>query len=136
MVFLRASIARLAATACLLALASGPWLQCAGWQAAPADRMACCADDGQCPMDDNAVHAGHAAPATQADADRCCAMSESDNVPQAPAARVVLAAILVQLTGPSATFAVDRDSRDRLRSRDQIPASPVPRHLLLSVFLI
>jgi hypothetical protein len=72
---------------------------------------------------------------TQADADRCCASSESQgSASQSPQ---------FALVAPTATpafelFAATPESSSRLvTAQDQVPLpSPIPKHLLLSVYLI
>lgn len=109
---------------------------CGGWETTAEARMACCVE-GACAM--------HLAPGpgpdptraiSQADADRCCASSESPNsTPTSPVFALALPpATLVQhlfAAAPLLTLAFDP-------AREPVPltASPVPKHLLLSVFLI
>jgi hypothetical protein len=104
--------------------------------ATPEARMACCSDDGPCPMHKSEFEDGPTRVVTQAEADRCCAASEhEDSTPsQSNAAFFVTLAIAVSpipglLPAPEA-------HADIWRASVPIPASHVPKHLLLSVFLV
>jgi hypothetical protein len=111
---------------------------CAGWAATPEARMACCSESGECPM-----HAGDehgAAPEgglTQEQADACCAASEHDQSSQpAPAVPAVISSavlgggVIVPARTPAFVLS------NGWRTDAPIPIASVPRHVLLSVFLI
>jgi hypothetical protein len=98
------------------------------------ERMACCSDRGSCPM-----HKGEkdgAAPAiSQAEADSCCAASETDE--SAPTASTLNFSIslapvqtAVQLVEPPL---VRMEAR---RTLAPVPSTSVPKYVLLSVFLV
>ena len=130
---------RTAAFFVVLTLAAAGWAECAGWQAAPEARMACCSDHGDCPMHGSTGSrpvSGRVV--TQAQADSCCAASGTDDsTPSAVAFSLSLSAVLVPSTlstmppvmVPPASFAA---------WRIQVPLPPghAPKHVLLSVFLI
>ncbi len=111
---------------------------CEGWAATPEARMACCNDGQPCPM-----HAGASdgSPATQtvtqADADRCCASSEQEQSGQAtqsfavPVSSTVLGLGIVVPPAPPRLVLTDA-----WRTGVPIPPRPVPKHVLLSVFLL
>jgi len=130
---------RLFAIALSLVLIGGNAAVCAGWAATPEARMACCTgtDDG-CPMHQGGSHhTGSARPLTQAQADSCCAASERDqsNKPTPTSAAAISSAVLgagivVPATLPTLILS------DRWRTDRPIPITPVPRHVLLSVFLV
>ena len=98
--------------------------------------MACCTG-GDCPM-----HKGespHSTPqhgVTQAQADSCCASSEGQSHQPAPAfSSVISSAVLgaaFVLPPPVPALVVS----DSWRTAAPIPIAPVPRHVLLSVFLV
>jgi hypothetical protein len=134
----RSVVRRLASLVAVLALSTSAWAQCAGWQNTAEARMACCADGEQCPM--HAARSGGAQGdrrITQAQADACCTLSErsSSTTPSASThvATITFAPVptLVSFVLPDAT-----SIRDGWRTLVPISASPVPRHLLLSVFLV
>jgi hypothetical protein len=73
---------------------------------------------------------------TQGDADRCCAASESPNpTPSSPIFVLALppATLVQQLFAAAPSFTLAFDA-----AREPVPLAsiPVPKHLLLSVFLI
>ena len=70
---------RLSAVLLTLALAAGQAGVCAGWMPTPEERMACCSDDGPCPMHKSESEDGPTRDVTQAEADRCCAASEHED---------------------------------------------------------
>ena len=127
---------RLSAVLLTLALAAGPAGVCAGWMSSPEARMACCSDDGACPMHRSESEDGPAGIVTQADADRCCAASQQDDSappPTGPAFTVTPAVALIPLPAllpqPESHVSISRASVP-------IPAAHVPKHVLLSVFLV
>lgn len=107
---------------------------CAGWMPSADARMACCATDDPCPMHDP-TGSGDPAGVTQHQADSCCAMSAHDD--GAASTSVTVAAVtLVPVFGPAA-HVVAPPSVAQLPSSIAIFRSvPVPKHLLLSVFLV
>jgi hypothetical protein len=128
---------RLSVVFLTLALVAGQASVCAGWMSSPEARMACCADDGPCPMhtsdseDDESKRV-----VSQAEADRCCAASEQDDSapsPTGPAFFVTLAVALSPLPAllpqPESHVSLSRASVPR-------PTAHVPTHVLLSVFLV
>jgi len=128
---------RVLAFALALTLLGANGALCAGWAATPEARMACCAD-ADCPMHRGSREASQSAHAlTQAEADACCAKSESRQADtSSPTAVVALAAPVLDaglVLPPSlpARISVDAWRRDAARV-----VSPVPRHILLSVFLV
>jgi len=127
---------RLAGIVLSLALAASNLGLCAGWQATPEARMACCSTMGNCPMHKSDSPSGSKGILTQADADRCCAVSEEgDSTPSAPgfslSAPIALVANPVPSLEPAAT--VNLAAWGALAS---LPAAHVPKHLLLSVLLV
>jgi hypothetical protein len=121
-----------------LVLIAGNAAVCAGWTATPEARMACCSKGGDCPMHKGDSH--RAAPEgalTQAQADACCAASERDQSNQTSPASVAAASSAVLGTGivvPASIPALVLS--DGWRTAAPVPIPPVPRHVLLSVFLV
>jgi hypothetical protein len=131
----RSLMMRFAAVAILIVLPTTAWAQCAGWQSTAEARMECCAQEEQCPM-----HAGTGASlthtVTQQQADTCCALSE--RAPSTPSTSSQIApATLALVSAPVAVVLPDFEPlRNAWQSFVPIAASPVPRHILLSVFLV
>ena len=130
---------RIAAVLIAVMLPTSAWAQCAGWQSTAQARMACCVNEGQCPMHSRNGHqsgSGAQTKMTQAEADACCGLSErSTSTPSASShlTPIVLAVVSTPVSPISPALATLRAG-----SRDSVPivSSPVPRHLLLSVFLV
>jgi hypothetical protein len=126
------------AFALTLALVGANGALCAGWAATPEARMECCAD-ADCPMHKGGTLDGSrsAHVLTQAEADACCAMSErKQSETSSPTALVVLAAPVLDagvVLSPSLPARVLGESWRR-DAPSVVP--PVPRHILLSVFLL
>jgi hypothetical protein len=111
---------------------------CPGWASTPEARMACCAEDGMCPMrqgrSDGAT-SGNAL--TQATADSCCASSEGDESTTPDPGNVV--AISKTVLGDAVVIPTPIPAlvlSDSWRTVVPIPIAPVPRHVLLSVYLV
>jgi hypothetical protein len=136
--YVRSLTTRLAALVAVIALTMGSWVQCAGWQRTAAERMACCAHNGRCPMRHSTVPdvpIGNAI-VTQAQADSCCALSERS--PSTPSNSsyfatftLVVLSTLVSVPPPDAA-----PVHDAWRTFIPVSVSTIPRHLLLSVFLV
>lgn len=126
----------IAVSALIVFLSAGNTGLCAGWEATAEARMECCVE-GSCPMHSSSEHGSDSTRAiTQVDADRCCAASESPNpTPTSPIFALALppATLVQQLFAVAAPFAPAFDA-----AREPVPLAsiPVPKHLLLSVFLI
>lgn len=128
---------RLAAVALTLALFAGNVAVCAGWAATPEARMACCSDSA-CPMHKSDSPGSHTQRVvSQADADSCCASAEREAPgPSTPTFAMTIswavlgAAIILPAYTPALVLG------EAWRHLTPIPASPVPKHVLLSVFLL
>jgi len=129
---------RLSALLLCLALMGGNAAICAGWAATPEERMSCCAEGGDCPMHKGeSHHSGSGGMLTQAQADSCCAASERET--SSPSAPTSVAAITVAVLGPGIALPVTVPAivlSDRWRTSSPMPTPPVPKHVLLSVFLV
>ena len=132
------AIRRLTSLALALALVAGNVALCAGWTASPAARMACCAEAGRCPMHQSETSESHDGRAvSQGQADACCAASERQGADPStptlgltpwtvpPGAPIVLPAYVPP---PVLT--------EGWRIVARVPTSLIPRHVLLSVFLV
>lgn len=110
---------------------------CQGWQRTAEARMACCAEGGGCAMHEPATSEAAAGVVTQADADRCCAASESDDssAPSAAFAQSIPSAVL-GTTAPSLDVPPSGILEMRRRLIAPSPPGRVSKHVLLSVFLV
>jgi hypothetical protein len=131
-------VQRFAAVALMFALVAGNAAMCAGWKASPEARMACCADGADCPMHKGNSHrSGSERVLTQAQADSCCALSEGKNSNQS--SPTLAAAITAAVLGAGIILPADVPAlvlSDGWRTSAPIPIEPVPKHILLSVFLV
>ena len=131
-------IRRLAALALACGLVAGNAAICAGWVPTPEARMACCADGAECPM-----HKGESDSSaservlTQAQADSCCAAAEgqtSDRSNRSFVTAITAAVLGVGVLLPANVPALVLS--DAWRTSAPIPIGPVPKHVLLSVFIV
>jgi hypothetical protein len=131
-------VQRLAALAFALALVAGNAAICAGWMPSPEARMACCAHGGACPMHmgDSSGIVSHRV-VTQAQADNCCASSERESSNQssprfdaAVSSAVLGTGIVLPASVPAFVLS------DGWRTVAPTPTRTIPRHVLLSVFLV
>lgn len=121
-----------------LMLTGGPVGLCAAVTPTPEARMACCTENDACPMHDRAAHSSesHHQP-SQSQADQCCVESERDTPNQSmpmtvlgPATPVLSMSVLLPLRVPTLV------RTDAWRTTTPLLVTPVPRHLLLAVFLV
>jgi hypothetical protein len=129
---------RLSALLLTLALSVSHVSVCAGWLATPEARMACCSAGGACPMHKGGSHeSGSDRVITQAQADSCCASSEREESGQSVPS--FAPAISSMVLGPAVALPASFPAlvlSDRWRTVTPVPSSPVPKHVLLSVFLV
>ena len=129
---------RLAALALTLGLVAGNSAICTGWAPTPEARMACCVDESTCPMHKgDSYHSSSHGIVTQAQADSCCVSSEHENSDQSnpSCATVITSAVLgVGVVLPANVLSLVLS--DARRTSAPIPVAPVPRHVLLSVFVV
>ena len=130
----RSVLRRVASVVCVLAFAQSAATLCAGWQATPEARMECCRD-GACPLHRH-EHGAPRAHITQAAADDCCALSASpESSPPATAFASTITLAVLQSVPPVVVSLAPA----LLLSAPWETASPpthVPKHVLLSVFLV
>ena len=132
------AIRRLVALLLAVFVSAGNAAICAGWAPAPEARMECCSGDAPCPMhkgESRSQQSPHSI--SQAQADSCCALSERDSSNQSNPTNVASISSAVLGTGtvlPALVPALVLS--DGWRTVAPILSPPVPRHLLLSVFLV
>ena len=130
------SFRRIAVFVLAVGLVAGAWKPCAGWAPTPKARMSCCERTPMCPMHKRAGHGPRVA-ASQSDADACCAAAERRDTSQPSVSLAVLAptpvpvlAVFQELPSASTLWI------DSHRPPPHPASRQLPRHLLLSVFLI
>lgn len=127
---------RLVALALAVLVSAANVAVCAGWAPTPEARMACCTESGACPMHKSASNADDMRVVSQADADRCCALSERDDSAPSSGAYVFTVALAI-VTSPVPCVASELNSHQAgWHSPVPNPANNIPKHLLLSVFLV
>ena len=129
---------RLAALALTFGLMAGDAAVCAGWQPTAEARMACCADGVECPMHKgDSQRSGSERVLTQAEADSCCALSEGKSSNQS--SPTFVAAITAAVLGTGIVLPANVPAlvlSDAWRTSAPMPVARVPKHVLLSVFLV
>ena len=129
---------RVAGFAIIAAIVAGNLALCAGWASTAEARMACCTDGHECPMHKGGSRtSGSKRVVSQAQADACCSASESQQSTQSGPGfvTVISSSVLgVGIVVPTPVPALVMT--DGWRSAAPVPAAPVPRHVLLSVFLV
>ena len=129
---------RIATVVAVLALCAGNIAVCAGWQATPEARMACCMSGTSCPMHKSNGH-DHSSKGRvgQAQADSCCAASAQrrDSAAAgstfASSGAIALVPIAAMITVPTTA-----SPEQGWRALVPLPVSSTPKHLLLSVLLV
>ena len=130
-------IRRLAALTSVLTLCVGNVAVCAGWQATPEGRMACCTNATSCPMHKSELHhPGSTHQVTQAQADGCCAGSEQNDSAISQASFVSSGTVALVVATVPAVVAPLVPALQEWRAFVPLPVSPIPKHLLLSVLLV
>ncbi|HJZ74013.1 MAG TPA: hypothetical protein VKE51_19875 [Vicinamibacterales bacterium] len=128
---------RIAAVVAILALGAGKVGVCAGWQATPEARMACCMSGASCPMHKSEGH-DHSSKngVSQAQADSCCAASAQRTESTSPGSTFAASGVIALM--PAAVFSSPMTVLSAQEWRAPVPplVSSVPKHLLLSVFLV
>ena len=129
---------RLSAVFLCLGLVAGNAAVCASWMPTPQARMACCTDD--CPMhqgEPDKSPSQHVHVPTPAEADACCAASEREQSNTSSPTTIVTLAAPVLGTGIVLRARVPaRVSSVGWRTDAHSLSPPVPRYILLSVFLV
>ena len=127
---------RLSAVLLTLALAAGHAGVCAGWMPTAEARMACCSDGGPCRMHESkSQDDGSVRVVSQAEADRCCVASGQDD--SAPSPNVAFLITLAAALPPIPALLPEPERHAGIsHAAMRVPAAHVPKHLLLSVFLV
>jgi hypothetical protein len=127
---------RLSVVFLALALAAGQAGVCAGWLPTPEARMACCSGDGPCPMHTSGSEDdGSKRVVSQAEADHCCAASEREDSAPSPAGPAFSVTLPIALS-PVPSLLEPEPHRNISRASTPIATARVPKHVLLSVFLV
>ena len=128
---------RLSALLLTLALSAANAAVCAGWMPTPEARMACCAEGETCPMHkSDSPNSNSAQTVSQAEADSCCAASEDDQSSQSSS--TFASTISLAVIGTPRPLPIASDIAMRAAGSAAVPLPPrhVPKHVLLSVFLV
>ena len=100
--------------------------------------MACCAAGDTCPMHKSDAPDSHSRRVvSQAQADSCCASSERQT--PGPSTPTFVATISSAVLGPAIVLPANVPAlvlSDAWRTVSPIPTTPVPKYVLLSVFLV
>jgi hypothetical protein len=130
---------RLSALALAVLISVGNAAVCAASVSTAEARMACCAKGDACPTHKGVSHghdSGFHRGMTQAQADRCCAASERDSNQTSPPFVIAISStvlgpgVVVPVTAPRFVLS------NAWRTGAPIPLASIPRHVLLSVFLV
>ena len=120
-----------------LLLAGGTAFACEDLAATPEARMACCSDGSNCPMHQGESNRRSGRTLTQAQADACCTVSGRDQSDQSSQSTGAVISSAVLGSGVIVPAAVPHlILSDGWRTAAPTPIVLVPRHLLLSVFLV
>jgi hypothetical protein len=120
-----------------LALVAGQGGVCAGWMPTPEARMACCSANGPCPMHkSDSEDDGSKRVVSQAEADRCCAASEHEDSTPSQSNAAFFVTLAVALSPIPGLLPAPEAHADIWRASVPIPTGHVPKHVLLSVFLV
>ena len=127
---------QMSALVLMLAVAASNGGLCAGWMPTAEARMACCAEGDRCPMHQSESNAADGVRVvSQADADRCCALSERDDSAPSSVAFAFISPLAI-VASPVRFVVPEPQSHLTLRSLLPSPPTDVPKHVLLSVFLV
>jgi hypothetical protein len=123
--------------ACLVVLTLSLSAPCAGWASTAEARLSCCMADGACPMHPpESPNSDGQSLVSQAAADSCCAASErtgaTSSSGSAPTTIPLDPVVSPAAENPLVAVAWHADIPDGA----SLSPSHVPRHLLLSVFLV
>ena len=121
-----------------LMLVAGNAALCAGWARTSEARMSCCLDPQTCPMHKGESHdSGAKRVVSQQQADSCCATSEQRQASQPDLTLLTVVPGPVHGSGVAVATSDSTSTANRVwRSIGPVPIPAVPRHVLLSVFLV
>jgi hypothetical protein len=128
---------RIAAVVAVLALCAGNLAVCAGWQATPEARMACCMSGTTCPMHKSEGH-DHSSKTSlsQTQADTCCAASAQRRDSSTAGSPFASSGAIALVEAPTLIVPTTTPIAAAWRALVPLPVSSTPKHLLLSVFLL
>jgi hypothetical protein len=130
-------IRRASAVVALLALVVGNVAVCAGWQATPEARMACCMNGTTCPMHKSDSHEYSSKEVfSQAQADSCCAAAAQRRDSAAAGSTFAVSGVIALVPVTMSTVPTGPIASQEWRALVPLPISSTPKHLLLSVFLV
>ena len=128
---------RIAAVVAVLALSAGNLAVCAGWQATPEARMACCMSGTNCPMHKSEGHDHSSNRAfSQTQADTCCAASSQRRDSSAASSLFVSSGLIALVQVAPFVAPTTAPVTPEWRALVRPPVSSKPKHLLLSVFIV
>jgi hypothetical protein len=128
---------RLAVVFLTFSLVAGQAGVCPGWMPTPEARMACCSEDGPCPRHkSDSEDDGSNRVVSQAEADRCCAASERDDSAPSPTGLAFSVTLPLALSPVPSLLPEPEPYLNTWRASVPIPSAHVPKHVLLSVFLV
>ena len=130
----RSFLRRVASVVCVLAFAQSALAQCAGWQATPEARRQCC-QNGLCPLHHH-EHSASPLQLTQAAADDCCAQSQRHESSLSGTVFALTMALPVLQSLPPVVLSLAPAAPLSAPWETPSPPAHVPKHLLLSVFLV
>jgi hypothetical protein len=128
---------RVAAVAAVLTLLVGNIAVCAGWQATPEARMACCMNGTTCPMHKSDSHKPSSTRVvSQAQADSCCAAATQGRNSAAAGLTFAASGVIALTRVTVFTAPASACASQEWRALVPLPVSSTPKHVLLSVFLV
>jgi len=128
---------RFAAFVAALALCAGNLAVCAGWQATPEARMACCMSGTDCPMHKSEGHdrSTHGA-FSQTQADTCCAASAQRRDSSVAGSLFASSGVIALVPAASFVAPTQEPMTREWRALVPLPIASKPKHLLLSVLIV
>ena len=130
-------IRRVSAVLAILTLCVGNVALCAGWQATAEARMECCRNEATCPMHKSeSRNSGSRHKITQAQADNCCSGSERTQSTSTSSTFVASGIVALAPATVAVVTSPNVPALQEWRAFVPLPVPPVPKHLLLSVFLV
>jgi len=125
------------AAVALLTVFVGNIAMCAGWQATPEARMACCMNSATCPAhkSDSPEHSPKQQ-SNQTQADSCCAASAQHRDSSAAGSLLASSGVMAPVQASPFMAPTTSPMAQEWRALVPVPGSQVPKHLLLSVLLV
>src|SRR5262245_56714740 len=128
---------RISAVVTVLVLCAGNLALCAGWQATPEARMACCMSGTTCPMHKSERHDHSSNRAfSQTQADTCCAASSQRRDSSAAGSSFVSTGLITLVQAAPFVAPTTAPIAQEWRALVPLTVSSTPKHLLLSVLIV